>query len=319
MAKKISFKEFKAAIDNRTIPFESLSDYVEFDDKSAIPRLQFRQDALIDTVPDTFDVDEEVYRLQRSLDDQEDAAAEVFSFVPRQRIVAEGDSWYNLPKFLRPPAIADWIKKNKRFKLKNIARWGDTLEEILSQNEYLEAIDEYKADFFMLCGGGNDLQEGLASGEYIYPYDETRDINDYLTDEGKNGLIIIGNRLRKIMSTVSSNYPSLPILIHAYDYPRPLVGGGKYIGKYLKKMGFPNEKMQPVINSVLNQLNTHVKAAAEAHESAHFIDCRELTKEFTWYDDMHPSKDGFLALSLRFEEEMNSISSNCYMDQKKSV
>lgn len=308
MAKKISFKEFKAAVDNRTIPFESLSDYVEFDDESAIPRLQFRQDALIDTAPDTFDVDEEIYRLQRSLDDQEDTITEVFSFAPRQRIVAEGDSWYNLPKFaFRPPAIADWIKKNKRFKLKNIARWGHTLDQILSQNEYLEAIDKYQADFFMLCGGGNDLQEGLASGKYIYSYDETRDINNYLTKEGEKGLANIGNGLREIMSTVSSSYPSLPILIHGYDYPRPLVDGGKYIGKHLKKMGFPNEKMQPVINSVLNQLNDHVKAAAKAHESARFIDCRELTKEFTWYDDMHPSKDGFLALSLRFEEEMISI------------
>ena len=309
MAKKISFTEFKAAVDRRTIPLESLADYVEFDAESPIPRLRFRQDALIDTASDKYDVDEEIYRLLRSLDDQQDADAEVFSFAPRQRVVAEGDSWYNLPKFFRPPAIADWIKKNKRFKLKNIAKWGHTLDEILSQNEYLEAIDEYRADFFMLCGGGNDLQEGLASGKYIHSYDKTREIDDYLTDEGKRGLSDIENGLREIMTKVSHNYSTLPILTHGYDFPRPLVGGGTYIGKYLRKMGFPDEKMQPVINSVLNQLNHHVEAAANAHQTALFVDCRELTKEFTWYDDMHPSQDGFLALSLRFEEEMNSIGS----------
>lgn len=309
MAKKISFKEFKDAVDNRTIPFGSLRDYVEFDEESAIPRLQFRQDALTDAVPDTFDVDDEIYQLQRFLDDQEELVAEVFSFAPHQRVVAEGDSWYNLPAFFRPPAIADWIKKNRRFKLKNIARWGHTLDQILSQNEYLEAIDKYQASFFMLCGGGNDLQEGLASGKYIYSYDEARDINDYLTDEGKIGLTNIENGLSEIMSNVSSLYPEMPILTHGYDYPRPLVGSGKYIGKHLKKMSFPNEKMQPVINSVLNQLNDHIETATKSYESARFIDCRELTKGFTWYDDMHPSEDGFLALSLRFEEEMNSINS----------
>lgn len=159
----------------------------------------------------------------------------------------------------------------------------------------------------MLCGGGNDLQKGLARGKYIYSYDETRDINDYLTEDGKRGLIDIENGLQQIMLTVSKNYPTLPILTHGYDYPRPLVGNGTYIGKYLRKMGFPDEKMQPVINAVLNQLNFHVETAAKAHNSTQFVDCRKLTEEFTWYDDMHPSKDGFLALSLRFEEEMNSI------------
>jgi len=309
MAKKISFMEFKMAVDRRTIPLESLADYVDFDDEAPIPRLRFCQDALIDTAPDKYDVDEEIFRLLRSLDDEQEADAEIFSFAPKKRVVAEGDSWYNLPKFLRPPAIADWIQKNKRFRLKNIAKWGHTLETILSQQEYLDAIDEYRADFFMLCGGGNDLQEGLASEKYIHPYDKMREIDNYLTDEGIKGLASIEDGLREIMSAVSQNYSTLPILAHGYDFPRPLVGSGTYIGKHLRTMGFPDQKMQPLINSVLNQLNHHVEAAANAHKTARFVDCRGLTKEFTWYDDMHPSKDGFLALSLRFEEEMNSIGS----------
>ncbi len=307
MAKKIGFNEFKKAVDERTIPIESLPDYIEFDDDAPIPRLQFRQDALTDALPKEYDVDEEVYRLLRSIDDLDDSNTEIFSFAPKKRIVAEGDSWFNLPKFFRPPAIADWIKDNKRFKLKNIARWGHTLEEILDQNEYLKTIDEYRPDFFMLCGGGNDLQEGLARGTFVSPYSETRDQDNYLTDEGKMGLVDIEEGLKKIMATVYNKFPTLPILTHGYDFPRPLVGNGKYIGKHLRKIGFPDDKMEPVIISVINTLNDHIEAAANSCDTARYLDCRNLTNDFTWYDDMHPSKDGFLALSLRFEEEMNVI------------
>jgi hypothetical protein len=49
----------------------------------------------------------------------------------------------------------------------------------------------------MLCGGGNDLQEGLANGQYIYPFDESRDVDDYLTEKGLKGLADIEVGLKK--------------------------------------------------------------------------------------------------------------------------
>ncbi|MDU9048176.1 MAG: SGNH/GDSL hydrolase family protein [Candidatus Electrothrix sp. Rat3] len=308
MAERITFSEFKKALDSRTITVDSLKEYVEFDDESPVPKLIFRKDALIDSPPEQYDVDEEIYRLLRSLDEKEDADLPVYYWKKAKLVLAEGDSWYNLPWFLRPPAIADWIKKNKRFRLKNIARWGDTLKEILDQNEYLTAIDEYRPDFFMLCGGGNDLQEGLANGQYIHFYDESRDVDDYLTEKGIKGLADIEIGLKQIISDVAEKYPSLPILTHGYDYPRPLVGNGKYIGKYLRRMGFPDDKMQPIVDSVIDRLNHHVKTAASAYKTAVYIDCRNATKNFIWYDDMHPGRDGFLALSILFEEKMNNFS-----------
>lgn len=109
------------------------------------------------------------------------------------------------------------------------------------------------------------------------------------------------------MADVSGRFPSLPILTHGYDYPRPLVGGGKYIGKHLRKLGFPENEMQPIVDSVIDSLNRHIKAAASEHKTAIYIDCRGATREFTWYDDMHPDRNGFLALSLLFEDKMNAF------------
>ena len=121
-------------------------------------------------------------------------------------------------------------------------------------------------------------------------------------------MIDIENGLKNIIATVSNKYASLPILTHGYDYPRPLVGEGKYIGRHLRKQGFPDNKMQPIINAVINKLNIHIDKATDVSGNAQYINCRGLTREYTWYDDMHPSSEGYLALSLRFEDEMNSIS-----------
>jgi hypothetical protein len=117
-----------------------------------------RADALLDDRPVGYDVDAEIYRTLRSIDATRESRREAFSFTGRKRVVAEGDSWFNLPEFFRPPTIADWIQRNGRFWMNNIAYWGHTLEEILREKEYLPAIAEDNPDFFMFSAGGNDLQ-----------------------------------------------------------------------------------------------------------------------------------------------------------------
>jgi len=115
------------------MPLDKLAGYVQFDPDSAIPKLSFRSDALIDQPPPAYDVDGEIYRMLRELKEKQAVQIESFSFVGKKSVVAEGDSWFNLPEILRPPAIADWISRNGRFRMNNIAYWGHTLEMILNR------------------------------------------------------------------------------------------------------------------------------------------------------------------------------------------
>lgn len=303
MAKRLTFHEFRTAIDRRIMPLEKLPEYVQFDPRFPVPKLVFRADALIDEPPADYDVDAEIYRMLRIFDEERDAQLESFYFVAQKRVVAEGDSWFNLPEFIRPPAIADWIKRNGRFRMKNIAYWGHTLEMILRDKEYISAIAKEKPEFFMFSAGGNDLQLGLAAGSYIHDYDPARPVAQYLTEAGEAALAQIENGYRALFADLSQQFPALEVICYGYDYPRPLVNGGTYIGQYLRKQGIPDHLMEPIMASVIDKLNDGIRRSTYSRNVC-YLDCRRLTEPYTWYDDMHPDRDGFLALAVRFEEQM---------------
>ena len=308
MALRLTFNEFQQAIEkmsDRSMPTDVLKEYLEFDPDSAIPVLRFREDALTDYPPADYDVDEEVYKMHRELEKQESIEWEIYGFVGKKRVVAEGDSWFDLPQLITGRyAIADRIRKNKIFKMKNIARWGHTLQQILKDEEYLEEIDSDRTDYFMICGGGNDLQEGLERGEYIKAYEEGRPVDEYITNTGMQAIEQIGEGHRIILDQVTKKFPNIKIFSHAYDYPRPLVGDGKYIGKYLKKLGIPDELMKPVMSVVIDRLNSVVEDVVINYKSASLLNFRGATDPYTWHDDMHPGDDGFRVLAQKFEEAM---------------
>lgn len=307
MTLKIAFSEFQDKLSKRTINPESLELYIEWDEDSPDQSLRFRSDIFLDPIPTSFDINEEIYQYLRDLDDMSDSNFEALEFRSKPRVVAEGDSWYNLPFFFRPFAIADWMKENKRLRVKNIARWGHTLAQILDQNEYIQAIEKYKPQFFMIGGGGNDIKNSLARGDFFHSYSADRAIGDYLTDTGKDLIKFVGSGLLHIMEDVNENYPNLPIYIHGYDYPRPWVGKGKYIGRYLRQLNIPEEMWDDLMHHKIDLLNTEVEKASSKVATATYINCRNITERFAWYDDLHPTAPGFKALSLRFEKEMGIV------------
>lgn len=305
MAKRLTFDEFKTAIEQRTMPLEKLPDYVDFDPNLPIPKLVFRADALIDPPPPGYDVDAEIYRMLRIINEERNTRLETFSFVGQKRVVAEGDSWFNLPIIVRPPAIADWIERNGRFRIKNIAYWGHTLQRILRDKEYMKVLAQEKPEYFIFSAGGNDLQLGLAKGNFIHPYDPARPVDKYLTREGEAALAQIEQGYKSLFAQLSQ-FPTLKVICYGYDYPRPLVKGGTYIGKFLRKKGIPEDQMGAISAAMIDNLNNVIQRVAQSSK-IHYLDCRRVTEPYTWYDDMHPDRDGFLALAVKFEEAMNRL------------
>lgn len=304
MAKRLTFDEFRIAIEQRTMPLEKLPEYVDFDPQLPVPKLVFRADALVDQPHPGYDVDAEIYRMLQVIDEERDARLEAFSFVAQKRVVAEGDSWFNLPWLIRPPAIANWIQTNGRFRMTNIAYWGHTLEGILQDKEYISAIATAEPEYFIFSAGGNDLQVGLAAGTYIHAYDPARSVENYLTEEGEAAFARIENSYRNLLVELPQQFGNLKVICFGYDYARPLVKGGTYIGRYLRNKGIPDQLMAPIMVYVIDKLNEAIQRATQS-TNARYLDCRRVTEPYTWYDDMHPDRDGFQALAMKFEEEMN--------------
>lgn len=210
----------------------------------------------------------------------------------------------DISQFFKPIAIASWIDKNRDIDMDNIAKWGDTLSDILKRKEYLSALDTHDTEFFMLSAGGNDLQDGIS--KYIHDYDEARTVNDYITNEGINALSQIQQGYRTLLREVTESFPNIKILCHGYDYPRPS-NGSQYIGKYLERKGIPENQMIIIISPLIDRLNIVISEAVSEFQMATFINCLNVTDGYTWDDDMHPDSAGFKELATRFESHILPI------------
>ncbi len=303
MARRMKFAEFRRRLEAGRLSGEDLEDYLEIDPTASRMRVRFRPGALEDSPPADYDVDEALYRYQRALDL---AAEKTTARRAKPRVVAEGDSWFQLPMIIRPKAIATRIHKNGRFGVRNIAMWGDTLQEILARKEYLSAIETFDPAWCILSAGGNDVQDALARRAFLFDYDPARPPEQSVTPAGEVLLTQIGAGYRTLLREVASRYPKLAVLCYGYDYPRPDVGSGRYIGQYLKAQGYPLGTMRPLVEIILNRLNEVIEKAVSAFPNDAFIKCLHVTDPYTWFDDMHPANDGFKALAARFEARMTA-------------
>ncbi len=316
MTERLKFQQFKDMLEQCTISQDTLSECVQFDHDSPIPKLKLRNDAPLDDFDLDYEVDRPIYQYSRKRQEEKRAQTKKPPLSGLQSIVAEGDSWFHLPElFGYPPAIANCIDANPRFEMNNIAFWGYTLKDILTPPEddekYMEVIAQNSPDFFMLSAGGNDIQVGLAEEDqekrYIHRYDENRGYDDYLTESGEKGIDEIKAGYKQILDEVTAEFPDLKVFCHGYDYPRPLVDEGEFIGQYLRKLGIPNGKMDEILQPIVDLLNVTIKDVTDTYESVEFINLRGVASipKFDWIDDIHPDKDGFKALAAKFEEAMS--------------
>jgi hypothetical protein len=303
MATRVTLEQFDRLLKEQLIPPDMLGEFVELDEESGVPKLVFRADAIIGGVPRDYDVDEMVYRYERELRKRDAARRTLTRASAGISVVAEGDSWFNLPMFIRPRAIADQLEKDRRFEANNIARWSHTLRQMLQEREYLQELTG-TTRFLIVSAGGNDLQNALEDGTAIHDFDPMRPLNDYLTDLGLQLMRRIHDGYVTLLNEVHSQFPNVQVLTYGYDYPRPLVGRGKYIGKYLREKRIPEEHLQAVIDPVIDVLNEHIARATSGVTWARYLNCRTKTAPFTWFDDMHPRDDGFTALLDAFADEM---------------
>ncbi len=116
--------------------------------------------------------------------------AEFFKRVDNQKpderyykIYAEGDSWFQFPKFITD--IIDWLGKHKDFLIYSDAYGGDWITNIIYEEQYITALSTFKPDYFLISGGGNDLVGGYRlaimadkQSNYVPKYKKEEDIKD---------------------------------------------------------------------------------------------------------------------------------------------
>ncbi len=81
-------------------------------------------------------------------------------------LVAEGDSWFTYPVLDVVGAL------NDTYAISHLAAAGDTLEQMLEQDEYLSETQRVQARILLLSGGGNDALGGGDLKTHLRPFDK---------------------------------------------------------------------------------------------------------------------------------------------------
>lgn len=229
----------------------------------------------------------------------------------RLRIVAEGDSWFQYP--IRLKDILDQLYK--LYAIRSFAEAGDTLENYMKKKEYLKAIKEEEAQIFLVSGGGNDIL-GKQFREFLraVPAENDGAYSRYLEDTFMKKLDDLEKWYRDMFTELHDRYPNLRILVHSYDYVIPVDTDltprkTSWLGKYMIEKNIkPQPEREEVIKFILNRFNERLqKIAADYAGIVYYIDARNTVERNSWYDEIHPTNDGFGLVADKFVAVIESL------------
>lgn len=167
-------------------------------------------------------------------------------------IVAEGDSWFEFPFFIKD--IIDHLNDHKHYAIYSLAYGGDWLTNIIYEGKYVEKLSVFSPDVFLVSGGGNDLvgsdRLGImvnAKGGCVQQYESEEAIQkrahalyaglpgrpteddvkhyfaaqDFVLPAFYSFIKIMKLQYCKMFEGIHKKFPQMKIITQAYDYPIP--------------------------------------------------------------------------------------------------
>lgn len=210
-----------------------------------------------------------------------------------ERIVSEGDSWFQYPILLDD--VIDNFIAQKDFAVRSLGAAGDLVEHMNVRREYMAALGETGARVMLLSGGGNDLLGEGRLAELLLPYKNGMKVEDVVN---KDALQRVADRILgyygAILKDVEGTYPHVTIFGHGYDTPFPKKDGN-YFGKPFAEAGIPLEFGRKVIEYIVDYYSARLSAFEAQFDNYRFIDLKGSISAHpnSWKDELHPKDAGF--------------------------
>ncbi|MER8873382.1 caspase family protein [Mesorhizobium sp. M0814] len=217
-------------------------------------------------------------------------------------IVSEGDSWFQYP--LRLLDVIDHLMKD--YAIFSLDAAGDTLDNMLKQAEYMDAIEETGATIFLFSGGGNDVVAGGNLAAHLIDFDPALSPEAHLRPSFDTLLNDAIGAYSKLVRQVAQAFPHIHILCHGYDYTVP--AKGQWLGKPMEKRGIVRRDFQQAIARVMiDRFNGRLASLQHSAARLHYIDCRGTVTNKQWFDELHPIDEGYGKVAARFSKVINSL------------
>lgn len=217
-------------------------------------------------------------------------------------VVAEGDSWFQYPIFLND--VIDYLSRD--YAVLCLSAAGDTLSNMVRQDEYLKAIVQNRADFFLISGGGNDLVGDGQLKRWLVDYDPDRSAAEHLVPEFDDLVRALMVQYNDIFRRVREALPGTRVLCHCYDDPIPT--DGKWLGEPMRKRGIVNPVLQRGIASeIIQRFATALRQLVTMHPNVALVETRGAAGG-QWFDELHPKESGYKAVAERFGQAIAAAS-----------
>lgn len=243
---------------------------------------------------------------------------------PREVLIAEGDSWFDLPW----KDILDLLEDDHGFDVQDVAKAGDTIENMAYGEKqlanFIKAIEKALARgqlprAILLSGGGNDVA-GHEFAQLLNHADSgAPGLNEQIVDAVLN--VRIRTAYIKVLSEVTTVCErrlgkAIPIILHGYDYPvadgRGIFGGwwalpGPWLDPGFRQKGYPEgagryEITMDLINR-FNEMQAALTQLPAFRHVTHVNLCGTLPAKPDhkrwWADELHPTREGFEQVTNR--------------------
>lgn len=217
-------------------------------------------------------------------------------------LVSEGDSWFQFPLLLAD--VIDVLSDT--YAISSLDAAGDTLEQMLDQDEYIGELDRVSATILLFSGGGNDVLGGGDLKTHLRPFDPALTPAQYILPSFTALLDRAIGQYDRIFRKLAREAPGVQAICHSYDNAIP--AKGRWLGVPMAERGITEPGLQrQIIAQLVSRFVDAMKLLIARYEHVHFLDLRGTVDADEWYDELHPDDAGYAKVAARFAKEIERL------------